>query len=146
MQTKIKKGIHKCSVPYLNSNIRFLFKKKYSNEILEKKSKLCTSGLCSCSFFKSNILNTSHRIFRLVCLDNYNVPIYFQIKLLFFVFLYIKPTYPNKSTNPCVFHRCGASTFVPLRPPKGSILMTKCVFTILAGKMWLNSISLYKNI
>ena len=46
------------------------------------------------------------------------LPIYFQIKLLFCVFLYIKPTYLNKSTNPCVFHRCGASTFVPLRPPR----------------------------
>ena len=31
------------------------------------------------------------------------LPIYFQIKLLFFVFLYIKPTYLIKSTNPCVF-------------------------------------------
>ena len=27
-------------------------------------------------------------------------------------FLYIKPTCLNRSTNTCVFHRCGASTFV----------------------------------
>ena len=66
-------------------------------------------------YFKHESQNLNYQV-----IVHSQLPIYFQIKLLFFVFLYIKPIYLNKSTNPCKFHRCVASTFVPLRPPKGA--------------------------
>ena len=74
------------------------------------------------------------------------LPIYFQIKLLFFVFLYIKPTYLNKLTNPCVFHRCEASTFVPMRPPKEHFNDKMCLYNICRKNVTKFDISLYKNI
>ena len=71
------------------------------------------------------------------------LPIYFQIKLLFFVFLYIKPTYLTSWRVHVYF--TGVERVLSYLWGHQREHFNDKIYNI-DRKMWLNSISLYKNI